>query len=199
MTISPVRAVNAPVTVQNFADGVDAFDAFVNGIQTHSSCSKSGEICFGSSNADTADEFVPVLDALATFAQSIETFRAQASAFSDSMWARYGQFGGVNPVTYRWRDSQGNHSVAVEVSNFKLAKLKKRKKGNWLVGKVCLRLEDYKDDTGANTWVTITQKDPSAEIGGASSLWTWNPFGGTITKKACASYSFDRVGLVKCP
>ncbi|MBI3319009.1 MAG: hypothetical protein HYZ89_00250 [Candidatus Omnitrophica bacterium] len=200
LTISPPRTVNAPATVQSFADGVDAFDAFVNGIPSHPSCtSAAGAICFGSSNADTADEFVPVLEALTAFGSTIETFRTAAQSFSTTMWTKYGQLGGLNPVTYRWKDSQGTHSVAVEVGNFKVAHIEKHRHGNPMWGKACLELEEYKDDTGANTWVTITQQDPSAPIGGASTLWTWNPFGGKVCKQACASYSFDRVGLVDCP
>lgn len=193
LTISARTGGDTLSTVAAFTEGLDALDGFVNGIESNATC-PPGEICFGSSNADTDEEFLPVLDALAAVAQDIDTFRTATLTFSTNMWTKYGQFGGINPVAYRWKDSAGNHSVETKVSDFRLAQTRKKKKGNFLVGKVCMKLEDYTDD-GTNTWVTVTQTDPSTPLG----LWQWNPFGGVITKKACASYSVDRVGLAKCP
>ncbi len=118
------------------------------------------------------------------------------------MQTEYGEltsWGGLNPATYPWADSRGDHSIAVEASGFKLPSTRNTSSGGLLKKKYCLELVDYRDDSGANTWVKITRKDPSnKEIkSGNLALGMWNPyFDGKITKKSRAYYSFDGVGVV---
>ncbi len=149
---------------------------------------------FASVDGDGADEFAEAQRQLDLLIPEVERFRAALRAFDANMRAAIAAsgapFGGINPVTYAWRDSRGDHSVRVEVGPFKVPQVKKKKKGNFLVGKICLRVVDYEDD-GSRAWVRVTRQDPARSLG----FWRWNPFGGRITKMARVSYSFDRVGL----
>jgi len=143
----------------------------------------------GSIDGDLEDEFTQVQQILDGFIYSIMSFRSDAYQFFSTMQATYTQlgeqFGGLNPVTYRWTDSRGPHFVMVEVGPFKTAFIKKKKYGDTLMGKLCLVLRDF-SDSGANTWVKVTRQDPSRPAG----FWQWNPQGGTISKMARASYSY---------
>jgi hypothetical protein len=136
------------------------------------------------------------LDELAT---ELEAFRPAARAMHDELQTIFASvgaaFGGVNPITYRWADSRGNHHVQVEASNFKIPAIKKKKKGNFFAGKLCMTLSNSTDD-GRNTWVKVTRQDPPNRAAG---LWQWNPFSGAVTKRACVRYSHENVGLAACP
>lgn len=153
----------------------------------------------GTIDADPFDEFAYVQDQLDALIAQINAFRNAALAFYDDMQAIFASlgsaFGGVNPVTYAWGDSRGNHTLEAETSDFKLARLKKKKSGNFFAGKICMVLTDF-SDTGANTWIQLTRADP---VGKKIGMWSWNPFSGSVTKKACVRYSFDDVGLASCP
>jgi hypothetical protein len=159
---------------------------------------------FATIDADYDDEFAIAQSRLGTLIGQIETFRNEATAYHRRMQAIYAQIGTTfgtygNSVTYTSKDSQGPHAVMVETGNFKLPQIKSEKRGGFLKGKVCMVLKNYRDE-GKNSWVRITRQDPPKDLG----LWGWNAFGsglerGVVSRKACASYSFDQVGLTACP
>ncbi|GAF82062.1 unnamed protein product, partial [marine sediment metagenome] len=87
-----------------------------------------------------------------------------------------GAEGGINPVTYSWTDSQGEHSIIVEVGDFKVPEVKDKTEHRgdwptWLMRRDCLVLKHYTDE--GNTWVKITRNDPANKEMGI--LARWNP------------------------
>jgi len=199
LTISARTGGDTLSTVAAFEQGLNALDGFVNGIESNASC-PPGEICFGTSNEDIVDEFWPVLSGLDDFMGDIESFRADLVAFDQAMAAAdlpppessSGRLRGTNPIVYTWSDTSGtDREVKVQVSNFKLADTRREKRGNFLIGKTCVVMRDHEDLDGSNTWVSITRRDPPANLG----LWQWNPFGGRITKTSRAYYTVDKVGI----
>jgi hypothetical protein len=187
-SIDDNNPVGSGLTISNrpvpaFSAAVGTFGAFVNGVT----------VPFASSDADTDDEFQSVLASLDGFLGNIQTFRSALQQLNVNLQAAApsaSTFGGLNPATYAWKDSRGDHSVAVQVGPFKIPRVVKKKTGNWLVGKICLTLTDFQDN-GTNAWVRVTRRDPSTAMG----LWRWNPFGGQMTKISRVSYSFDRVDI----
>jgi len=152
---------------------------------------------FASTDEDAVDEFAEAQQKLDTLITNMETFRVASKQLYDDMKAVFAQMGaglgGINPITYAWKDSAGDHFVKVEVSDFTIPEIKKKKKGGVFNRKICMVIDGVSDD-GTNTWVNVTRQDPSKGIG----PWRWNPFGGAVTKRGCASYSFDHVELAPC-
>lgn len=115
------------------------------------------------------------------------------------------EWGGTGErVIYKWDDARGSHWVEVRVSAFKMAKIKK--KSGFL--KSCVKLKNYEDTTGDNTWVRITRNSPPTRFG---RLFTWNetadqgsdddgglglPLSG-LSKKSKALYGLNRGQPVK--
>jgi len=98
------------------------------------------------------------------------------------------------PLAYAWQDNRGAHTVTVATGPFKVAKLGRKKTGNFLVGQTCQFIENYADN-GNNAWVeitTVTQK--TADTPADPALWTWN-LGGTVRKRCKVSYSYNRVQI----
>ena len=206
-------------------------------------------------DGDADDEFEEALTAIDSLILKLEAFQAQAKAYYNDMDAvyqnmgkQYGtdfDFGGINPVTYRWADSRcmggrdfeegedGNadmskicgqdtkdsdkdgdtteidpvcpqmdvcdqdadqiteelykcHSIAVEVSQFKVPWVASKKSGSFLSKKVCAVLTDYcynpNSDTGWKCeksdnplWVNIVRTDLGNQMVG--SIGKWNPKG----------------------
>ena len=117
--------------------------------------------------------------------------------------------GGVHQMdgVYEWQDTQGNHSVTVEIGPFIIPTTRNYKTGNWLLGKSCIEMLNYCDNTPGcmhhrpdgtafagpdRTWVRVTRRDPTNKQVG---FWRWNPFGGTIRKTARAAYNRLYVGI----
>ena len=170
-----------------FRQAVADFHTFTDGLA----------VPFGSSNADEADEFRPVLAALDGLRGEIGTFRNALQSFAGILQTPASApagFGGLNPVTYTWRDSRGDHTVTAEVGDFKVPQVKRvGPKGMCLSCKKGVKMVDYQDD-GSHAWVKVTRNDlPSAAS--AMRFWKWNPFGGRMSKMSRVSYSYDRVGL----
>ena len=158
---------------------------------------------FATSDADASDEFALVIGKLDALIGSIEQFRSALPGFYDQVMAALNAmgtpFGGVNPMNYVWKDSRGDHTVQVQVSDFKLPEFRKKTKGNFLKKKICMVLDGIKDD-GTNTWVAVRRKDPSANLG----VWKWNAWAPgfsdwTLNKRACAAYTPTSVNLATCP
>lgn len=153
-----------------------------------------GQDCFASIDADKDDEFKQAITAIDGLINAIETFQKQAEAYQTAMEDAYQDvgkiadndegfdFGGINPVTYKWTDSRGENKVIVEVSPFKIPWLRKKSTrpvkwiGKDIYNKKQLILTDYCDncawnrdcgpcdDPGRDTYVRITRKYPAANI-----------------------------------
>lgn len=164
--------------------------------------SSYGEISTIDKSLIDEDEFVDVLSRIDDFIGDIEDFRQELASLYDDFQVLYAEldtdYGGINPVTYSWTDSRGEHSITVEVGPFKVPWVRKEKRGNWLVGKICLVLTDYHDD-GTNTWVKITRRDPANKEMGI--LGRWNPTASaeegffTITRTSHAAYSYNYIKM----
>jgi len=203
LTISARTGGDTLSTVAAFEEGLNALDGFVNGAR----------IPFGTSNADTDDEFWPEVDAsngsIEQFIQDIQAFRTAIVDFdkaikeADQPPDDFGSatLSGVNPVTYTWPDSRGTQRVTAHVGDFKLAWVRKTQTGTkYFVRKTCVKLKDYKDPNGERSWVRIAREDPTADIGGAGgALWRWNASSRAVTKTAHAGYDVDYVRLVDAP
>lgn len=179
----------------DFQGGLDAFDAFLGTLQ-------GDRLPFGTIDADDFDEFRDVIGENNGFLSDMDTFRnALVQLYNDLQNANV-PLGGTNPATYSWADTRGTHHLTVETGPFKMAWVDKENRGNWLTGKTCLVLKDYCDGPGCpakynpatlnNTWVTITREDPANQ---ATGVWTWNPFGGRVTKTARVMYNEKSVGI----
>ena len=111
--------------------------------------------------------------------------------------------GSTHPIDgkYTWQDTSGVHTVTVEIGPFLKPIVKTTKTGNWLVGKTCLELRNYCENTPNcpyslgpdRTWVRITRQEPTNKSIG---FWKWNPFAGTIRKISRAA--FDRLYVGTC-
>lgn len=150
---------------------------------------------FATVDSDLDNEFQPAQTAINQFILSAEQFRQASKDFYEAMSqllpengttppppvsSSYG-LSGENPVTYRWQDSRGDHSITVETSDFSMPKIKKKKS----FFKVCLKLKHYDQEVK----VRIIRTDPSgAAVGVGGLLGRWNPSGGTITRVSVAEY-----------
>ncbi|MBI4322871.1 MAG: hypothetical protein HY596_01200 [Candidatus Omnitrophica bacterium] len=145
---------------------------------------------FATSDADFADEFVPVETKLNQLVSDIESFRPASKDFVTTMTTLSEgittDFGGKNPAGYAWSDSRGDLSVEVEVGPFKVARTKKKSSFK----KICIVLKDYADD-GSRSWVKITRQDPVRDAG----FWRWNDYGGKTAKLSRSAYSFNFVKI----
>lgn len=166
---------------------------FRDSVQTLRQFVETVPVPFGSSDADPDDEFREALDALAALITELEVFKGRV----EDMGKRLKEadvplsevLTGVNPVTYTWPDTRGEHAVTVEVGPFKLARLRQKKSSGFLKTKICMILTDYEDRDGSNTWVKVSRRDPSHEMG----FTKW--LGSRITKVARIGYDHDRVGV----
>lgn len=109
-----------------------------------------------------------------------------------------GEAGGVNPATYKWRDSRGEHSIRVKVLiPFAFPKIRSKETGNFLKGANCLVLKNYRGLVA----VDITRYDPAnIEIKpGRVTLGRWNLTSAdkfSLRRASVAYYSDDWVGMV---
>ena len=154
----------------------------------------------GTIDTNASDQFTQVDQAITNLIAGIDSFCPRIEQFyNDIQQYKNLTYSGTNPATYSWADSRGNHSITVEVSNFRLPSTRSTESGNFLKKEYCLELVDYYDFTGDNTWVRITRQDPvNREIrSGNVALGRWNPFSnGTITKRSKAHYDFQNAGLI---
>ena len=186
-----MRIDSPPRSKAGFTEAINAWEQFVNDgldLSAHK---------FGSSDADTDDEFMPVLNAVDAFiADDALPFRTAIKDFVDAMAVQEALLAAppvvpTNPVTYAWTDTQGAHDVTAEVGPFVLARTKKTSSG-FLIKTVCIKLKDYDDPSGSRTWVKITRRDPAGkELG----FWRWSPIPLTTTRLSRSAYSFNYVNL----
>jgi len=147
------------------------------------------------------DEITSALNDIDALISKISDFQDAIKQYAKDMENAYAAiesgYGGLNPATYSWTDSRGDHSIKAEVGNYQLASTITTESGSWLKKTICIHMVNYSDD-GTNSWVQITRQDPKSKDvkSGKVSLGMWNPFfSGTITRKGKASYSYDNVGL----
>ncbi|MCG2713857.1 MAG: pilus assembly protein TadG-related protein [Candidatus Omnitrophica bacterium] len=164
-------------------------------------CKLDTTINGGSLDYNINDEITPALNDVDTLINKISGFQSDILSYVTNMENTYAAlqtgYGGLNPATYSWTDSRGEHSIKAQVGNYQLARTVTTKSGGGWSKTICVRLVDYSDN-GANSWVEITRQDPTNKDvkSGRVSLGLWNPFfSGTIKKKGKSSYSWDRVGL----
>mgnify|MGYP001572193534 CR=1 FL=1 len=152
--------------------------------------------------------FSAVKDTLNNLITQIESFKTASQDTYTAMKDAYGSLSGgldgatlsgYNPVYYTWPDSAGDHTIKVEVGNYKLAEIKTKKKGKWYRRKVCSTLTNYSDD-GTRCWVEITRIDPANKNvqSGKTALGRWNPFTAgedKIIRRGGASYDYGSVAL----
>lgn len=167
---------------------------------------------WATSNADLNDEFNAALNAIEELRARVDNFRVQLENFADAMEAAYAnanfktKYGGVNPVTYKWNDSRGEHSVSVETGPYKLPYVQKIKRGDWLIGKTTFYLRNYSDG-GSSTWVRITRRDPANKDSGIAGMWNTyinpDPYAKidgapagmfSVTKISSAYWGYDKSG-----
>ena len=170
--------------------------------------------CYDSANkiisldGDQEDEFEEAVTALETLIDEIGegddppkgSIRYEMKKYDTDMNNLYNSstinFGGRNPVTYRWRDSAcpasltdsedwdndcdtGEtgfcHSIKVQTSDFKVPWVKKESSSGFLSKKVCLVLTDYCYDPDKKH-IVFPNGSPACEN-------SYNPVSVTITKK----------------
>lgn len=222
----------------NFPQCEYAGEGFVGEI-INAPCKVSGDCdsedgCVVTTDSDAADdEFDKSITVIDGIIADIGVYRAKARNYYESMDDAYGDmetnYGGRNPVIYKWADSRcpkdsgdldGDedreetlpcHSVSVEVSDFRVPWVKKKKSGGFLTKKICLILTDYSDDTGANTWVTVSRADLAKQaVGGMLGSWNYCGSGGSdcvedeslfgqrmfkTSRISKAKYSYNMVGI----
>lgn len=194
---SPVEAPDLGLRVPSsplpaFTSAVEALGAFVDQV--------AAAPPFATVDADTEDEFRPVLQSIGEATEAVRQFRADiqqdlAGITGDAPGEAENtlELGGIplsrgNPVTYRWKDSRGVHSVTVKVNKFLVPRVDKVKHGNWLIGKTCLVLVNHRSHAS----VTVTRQDPANQTMG---FWKWNPFSGEVTKKCRVHYTEQNVKI----
>lgn len=208
-----------------------------NGVETeitNSPCKDdSKDLTYGSIDSNINDEFGPAIRAIDKLIKKIEAFRPSLpELYNDLAGASLAlpeEFGGKNPVTYRWadnrcpaeknpdgsikKDDQGKviykkcHSIKVKTA-FKLPKLKKKKSGNFLKGKICLKLVNgdtfkYRNDEnkGNWNWVKITRREPANQSMGV--MGSFNPQDRddgryfSLSRKSVAFFRYNRIPKIK--
>ena len=173
-----------------FTAGVNALDNFVSGIGPY----------FATIDTDTVDEFGDVFYKIGAFIAEAQIFQAAIYQFFYDLYnicemsIDLSDWGGENPVTYEWTDSQGEHSVTVEVSDYELAKIGEKESGGFFSKEHCLVLQNYQDVC----WVEVGRNDQANKDVGSFGQWSWNPSSEdtlSAKKRAYVYYSFDRVQL----
>lgn len=179
-----------------------------NGIIINPPC-QDGE--FATVDRDYTNEFSLALDAIDSIILQLGNMRNNMQDYYSNMTDTYAQmhtdYGGVNPATYQWTDSRGEHSLSAQVGPFRLARVITKKSGNFLKKKTCLKLVDYYD-SGLRTWIKINRKDPAnQEVG---SIGKWSPYDNddphdpddsdndakfSLTRISRAYYSYNAVGI----
>ncbi|MCX5695846.1 MAG: pilus assembly protein TadG-related protein [Candidatus Omnitrophica bacterium] len=156
----------------------------------------------GSLDYNIDDEVTPALNDIDSLISKISGFQDAIKQYVKDMENAYSAlesgYGGLNPATYSWTDSRGDHSIKVGVGPYQLARTIKTESGGRWSKTICIRMVDYTDD--GNCWVQITKQEPKDKElkSGRVSLGMWNPFfSGIITKKSKAYYSYDTVGLTQ--
>lgn len=186
ITAPDLRIPSPQMSTADFSSALTAFQTTLN--------DQGSQAQFATIDADTPDEFKPALDELGSERGTINDFVSDVQAFANTVGNVQGsKSDGAGSAAYSWRDSRGEHQVTIETGPFKIAKLEREKRGNFLVGSICMVLKEYTEN-GSRAWVRITRKDtPNAAQ--QMRFWKWNPFSGTVTKRASASYTQNSIGL----
>ena len=127
---------------------------------------------------DIEDEFEQADTALADLSKTMQDVADESDDYQDDMYSIYKSmakkfkdedfdYGGINPVTYRWSDSRCKsglldvcdideddnieedykcHSVEARTSGFKIPWIDEEKSGGFLKKKVCMVMKDYCSD-----------------------------------------------------
>jgi hypothetical protein len=155
----------------------------------------------GTVDYNVDDEFTTALNNIDVLISKISTFQDAIKQYVKDMENTYAAiesgYGGLNPATYSWTDTRGDHSITAQVGSYQLASTITEESGSWLKKTICVRLINYSDN-GSNSWVQVTRQDPKSKDvkTGRMSLGMWNPFfSGIISKRGRAYYSYDTVGL----
>ena len=157
-------------------------------------------IDFGSIDEDMDDEFKIAEADIDDIINHLNSFKESAKdAYTEmnnvKVAGGINEWGGENPVTYSWRDSRGEHSVSVEVSKFKIPKLKKKKS----FFKVCVYIK-HKE---GKVWVSIKREDPANKEISAGGIFSFlgNPFSSSnnieIWRTGHAEFHYKHVKLEK--
>jgi len=157
-------------------------------------------IDFGSIDEDMDDEFKIAEADIGDIINRLNSFKESAKdAYTEMNNVKVAEgikeWGGKNPVTYSWRDSRGEHSVSVEVSEFKIPKLKAKKS----FFKVCayIKHKEGKD------WVSIKREEPANKEISAGGIFSFlgNPFSSSnnieIWRTGRAEFHYKHVKLEK--
>ena len=186
ITAPDLRIASPQMSTADFSSALTAFQTTLN--------NQGSQAQFATIDADAADEFKPALDELGSERGTINDFVSDVQAFANTVGNVQGsKTDGAGSAAYSWRDSRGEHQVTIETGPFKIAKLEREKRGNFLVGKICMVLKEY-TESGSRAWVRIIRKD-TPHAGQQMRFWKWNPFSGTVTKRASVSYTQTTVGL----
>jgi hypothetical protein len=162
-----------------------------------------GGIIVGMSSGDV---LVPAINAIDSLVASMSEFRDAIPEWSENMDAYLDKlmksdfrkdYGGINPVTYRWNDSRGYNSVEVEVGNFTIPYIDDESRDrNWYSTDECAVLQGHTDEL-KECWVKVTRnqptstEDPSTITVPMGVLGNFNPFNRGVTKKSYADYNID--------
>ncbi|MDD5004883.1 MAG: hypothetical protein PHS93_00025 [Candidatus Omnitrophica bacterium] len=149
--------------------------------------------CKTSIDADMEDEFAVAEAEIHYMIDRLEAFKVDIQTLYNDIDQAYAnlnvsqEFGGINPVSYTWVDSRGQHSVQIQLpANFKIPSIRSfRQSSGWgdLSYKTCFQLENYNDD-GSTTWVRVRRTDPSEKQVGVLGLWKT----GVIERTAHAAF-----------
>lgn len=166
---------------------------------------------------DATDEVDEAIGAIQSLIDNMQDFRTQSTHYYEDMNGIYDSFkvkgdkekdfdyGGINPVTYRWRDSRCPtgladtcdedkdeetdedykcHSVTIETSRFKIPWIDEEKSGGFLSKKVCLVLTDYCYDPNGQL----------ASLGTKECKNSYNPVWVKITRNDLGNQAINMLG-----
>ncbi len=144
------------------------------------------------------DEFKEATDKIDEMTDKIKEFQHNMDLDYD---AAKPFLGGLDPVTYTWKDTRGEHSVSVAVMiPIMMPKIVKTDDHGFFVRTICLKEKHYNGLVG----VIATRTDPANQPvqAGKVVLGRYNPTTNqtdkfqTITRSSFAWYSYDRVGMI---
>ena len=217
--IPTVEGIDA---VKNFLEMVSAIEGVIARIQVRYPYDRSRRPEFLTIDADIDDEAFPVWDHLEDAIRNLYNLQIGIKQFYEELKTKDKPSNG-GEWDYHWDDTQGHHSVKVEVGSFKLPKYVTRESGSvkWLLKSTCTYIEPIDDIDGSRTWVRIMRIDPASTPtgqpwlhlkAGKRELGRWNPVmkapdrpsdmnpaepESFIERRTHAYYSWDRVGIAR--
>ncbi|MDO9574699.1 MAG: pilus assembly protein TadG-related protein, partial [Candidatus Contubernalis sp.] len=105
-------------------------------------CKLDSTLAGGSLDYNIDDEITLALNDIDTLISKISDFQDAIKQYAQDMENAYAAiengYGGLNPATYSWTDSRGEHSIKAEVGSYQLASTITTSSGGWLKKTICI-------------------------------------------------------------